>query len=103
MPLLELRDVEADYGEIRALHGVSLSVDEGDFVAILGANGAGKTTTLRAISGTVKTHGDVFLDGSKLFRRTPEGMARRRVVCDLFRLQYNHCPPGSGTNVSVTS
>ena len=51
MPLLELRDVEARYGAIRALHGVSLTVEEGEVVSLLGANGAGKTTTLRAISG----------------------------------------------------
>jgi branched-chain amino acid transport system ATP-binding protein len=93
LPLLELRDVEADYGEIRALHGVTLSVDEGDFVAILGANGAGKTTTLRAVSGTVKTRGDVLLDGSKLFRRTPEGMARRGVA---------HVPAGRGTFTTLS-
>ena len=88
MPLLELRDVEARYGEIRALHGVTLSVAEGDFVAILGANGAGKTTTLRAISGTVRTSGDVLFEGSKLFRRTPEAMAKRGVA---------HVPEGRGT------
>ena len=51
MALLELSDVEARYGPVRALHGVSLAVDEGQIVAVLGANGAGKTTTLRAISG----------------------------------------------------
>jgi branched-chain amino acid transport system ATP-binding protein len=88
LSLLELRDVEARYGEIRALHGVTLTVGEGDFVAFLGANGAGKTTTLRAISGTVKTSGDVLLDGHKLFRRTPEAMARRGVA---------HVPEGRGT------
>jgi branched-chain amino acid transport system ATP-binding protein len=88
LPLLELRDVEARYGEVRALHGISLSVDEGDFVAILGANGAGKTTTLRAVSGTVKTSGDVLLDGARLFRRTPEAMAKRGVA---------HVPEGRGT------
>jgi branched-chain amino acid transport system ATP-binding protein len=93
LPLLELREVEADYGAIRALHGVTLSVDEGDFVAILGANGAGKTTTLRAISGTVKTRGDVLLDGSKLFRRTPESMARRGVA---------HVPEGRGTFATLS-
>ena len=93
MPLLELRDLEARYGEIRALHGVSLSVDDGDFVAILGANGAGKTTTLRAISGTVKTTGDVILEGSKVFRRTPESMARRGVA---------HVPEGRGTFATLS-
>jgi branched-chain amino acid transport system ATP-binding protein len=93
LPLLELRDLEARYGEIRALHGVSLSVDDGDFVAILGANGAGKTTTLRAISGTVKTTGDVILEGSKVFRRTPEAMARRGVA---------HVPEGRGTFATLS-
>ena len=52
MPLLELKDVHARYGPIRALHGVSLTVDEGEVVALLGANGAGKTTTLRSISSS---------------------------------------------------
>ena len=93
MALLELQDVEARYGEIRALHGVTLTVDEGDFVAILGANGAGKTTTLRAISGTVKTSGDVLFDGSKVFRRTPEAMAKRGVA---------HVPEGRGTFASLS-
>ena len=93
MSLLELRDVEARYGEIRALHGVTLTVDEGDFVAILGANGAGKTTTLRAISGTVKTSGEIVFDGAKLARRTPEAMARRGVA---------HVPEGRGTFVTMT-
>jgi branched-chain amino acid transport system ATP-binding protein len=88
LSLLELRDVDARYGEIRALHGVSLSIDEGDFVAILGANGAGKTTTLRSISGTVKTSGEVLLDGQKVFRRTPESMARQGIA---------HVPEGRGT------
>ena len=93
MSLLELRDVGARYGEIRALHGVSLSVAEGDFVALLGANGAGKTTTLRAISGTVRTSGDVLVDGSKVFRRTPESMARSGVA---------HVPEGRGTFTTLS-
>ena len=52
--LLELRDVEARYGPVQALRGISLEVPEGAVVAVLGANGAGKTTTLRAVSGTVR-------------------------------------------------
>jgi branched-chain amino acid transport system ATP-binding protein len=81
LSLLELRDVEARYGETRALRGVTLSVEDGDFVAILGANGAGKTTVFRAVSGTVKTSGDVRFADEKLYRRTPEAMARRGVAC----------------------
>ncbi len=93
MSLLELRDVAARYGGVSALRGVSLTVDDGDFVAILGANGAGKTTTLRAISGTVKTTGDVVFEGEKLFRRTPEAMARRGVA---------HVPEGRGTFATLS-
>src|SRR3954447_1735016 len=65
--LLELSDVHARYGAVRALHGVSLAVGEGEVVAVLGANGAGKTTTLRAISGTVRRTGAIRLGG----RRAP--------------------------------
>ena len=93
MPLLELRDVEARYGQVVALRGVSLSVEEGDFVAVLGANGAGKTTTLRAISGTVKTSGEVLLDGDPVFRRRPERMAKLGVA---------HVPEGRGTFASLS-
>src|SRR6185369_6219103 len=49
--LLELEDVVVAYGRIEALHGISIGVDEGEVVALIGANGAGKTTTMRAISG----------------------------------------------------
>jgi branched-chain amino acid transport system ATP-binding protein len=93
LSLLELRDVEARYGDVRALHGVSLTVEDGDFVAILGANGAGKTTTLRAVSGTVKTSGEIIFDGEKIFRRTPEAMARRGVT---------HIPAGRGTFATLS-
>jgi branched-chain amino acid transport system ATP-binding protein len=88
VPLLELRDIEARYGETRALHGITLSVEDGDFVAILGANGAGKTTTLRAISGLVRSTGEVILEGSRIYHRTPEAMARRGVT---------YVPEGRGT------
>jgi len=76
MALLELHDVEARYGQIKALHGVSLSIEEGQIVSILGANGAGKTTTLRAISGTVRTAGQVVFAGRRIDRRSPEAIAR---------------------------
>ena len=76
MPLLELHDVTGRYGQVQALHGVSLSVEEGQAVSVLGANGAGKTTTLRAISGTVRRGGDVVFEGRKLGRKTSEAIAR---------------------------
>ncbi len=87
MPLLELENVEASYGAIKALRGISLAVDEGEVVAILGANGAGKTTTLRAISGTVKRSGNLVFDGKKLPRRSPETVAKRGIA---------HVPEGRG-------
>ena len=94
MPLLELRDVLARYGPIRALHGVSLTVDEGEVVAILGANGAGKTTTLRAICGMVRTAGEITFAGRTIARRSPEGIARLGIA---------HVPEGRGlfTELSV--
>jgi branched-chain amino acid transport system ATP-binding protein len=86
--LLELRGVEARYGPVRALDGVSLAVEEGQIVAVLGANGAGKTTTLRAVSGTVRRSGEILLDGNPLGRRGPEAVARLGVA---------HVPEGRGT------
>jgi branched-chain amino acid transport system ATP-binding protein len=87
MALLELRGVEASYGLLKALHGISLAVDEGQAVAILGANGAGKTTTLRAISGTVHTTGEIVFDGKRIGRRSPEAIARLGIA---------HVPEGRG-------
>ena len=88
MALLELRDVEARYGPVRALSGVSLAVEQGQIVAVLGANGAGKTTTLRSISGTVKRSGQILFEGKPLGRRGPESVARLGVA---------HVPEGRGT------
>src|SRR5215472_6013030 len=53
MALLELHDVVTYYGRVQALHGISLEVDTGEVVALIGSNGAGKTTTLRTISGLI--------------------------------------------------
>jgi len=93
MPLLELRDVEARYGAVRALHGVSLTVEEGEVVSLLGANGAGKTTTLRAISGAVRKTGDVTFDGKSIARHAPESVARLGVA---------HVPEGRGLFAELT-
>ena len=51
MPLLEVRDIHTRYGSIEALKGISLTVEAGEVVTLIGSNGAGKTTTLRSISG----------------------------------------------------
>src|ERR671918_2503201 len=93
MTLLELQDVEARYGQVAALHGVSLTVEEGEVVALLGANGAGKTTTLRAVSGTVRKSGHVLYAGRDVSRRTPERLARLGVA---------HVPEGRGTFAELT-
>ncbi|ABK72587.1 ABC transporter ATP-binding protein [Mycolicibacterium smegmatis] len=78
--LLEVRDAVVHYGRIRALHGVSLVVHEGELVTLLGSNGAGKTTMMRAISGLRPlTSGSVWFDGQdisrmKAHRRVTEGL-----------------------------
>ena len=87
-PLLELQDVSARYGQVQALYGVSLAVDEGEIVAVLGANGAGKTTTLRAVSGTVRRDGAIRFAGKPLGRSGPEAVARLGIA---------HVPEGRGT------
>jgi branched-chain amino acid transport system ATP-binding protein len=86
MPLLELTEVQARYGQVAALRGISLTVDDGEIVSLLGANGAGKTTTLRAISGMVATEGSLVFDGKPLPRKA-EGTARRGIT---------HVPEGRG-------
>jgi len=86
-PLLELNEVSAAYGQVAALHDVSLTVGEGEIVALLGANGAGKTTTLRAISATVRRTGEVVVDGRRLRRASPESVARCGIA---------HVPEGRG-------
>ena len=94
MALLELIDVHAAYGSIKALHGISLKVNEGSIVALLGANGAGKTTTLRAVSGTVKkTGGNVLFDGQSINAKAPEDVARMGIA---------HVPEGRGTLAQLT-
>jgi branched-chain amino acid transport system ATP-binding protein len=93
MPLLELKEVHARYGPIRALHGVSLTVGEGEVVALLGANGAGKTTTLRSISSMTRTSGDIVFDGRGIARRSPEYAARLGIA---------HVPEGRGLFPELT-
>jgi branched-chain amino acid transport system ATP-binding protein len=86
--LLELRGVSGGYGPVEVLHDIDLVVDEGSVVVVLGANGAGKTTTLRAISGMIRTRGEIVFDGHELAGRRTEAIAR---------LDIAHVPQGRGT------
>ena len=92
--LLEARDVVVHYGRIRALHGVSLVVYEGELVTLLGSNGAGKTTMMRAISGLRPlTSGSVWFDGRDITRVK----AHRRVADGLIQ-----APEGRGVFPGMT-
>ena len=88
MALLEIDNLDVHYGAIQALHGVSLKVEAGQIVALLGANGAGKSTTLRAISGLLKpTRGEIRLDGNPI-----NGLPPHRIV----EMGIAHVPEGRG-------
>jgi branched-chain amino acid transport system ATP-binding protein len=81
MPLLELRNVESFYGHVQALKGISLHVEKGEIVTLLGANGAGKTTTLRSISGLVPiASGDILLEGKSISKTAPEAIVRAGIA-----------------------
>lgn len=70
--MLEVKDLHVNYGAVRALNGISLHVDDGEIVSLIGANGAGKTTTLRTITGLEKAaSGSVMLTGTTCARRNP--------------------------------
>ncbi|THF57800.1 ABC transporter ATP-binding protein [Mesorhizobium composti] len=86
--LLEVSDLEVAYGDVRALWGVSIHVEAGSVVAIVGANGAGKTTLLRAISGLLPVRrGTIALGGASLAGPAPEAIARMGIA---------HVPEGRG-------
>lgn len=93
MSLLEVEDLRCGYGIVEVLFGISLEVDEGELVVVLGANGAGKTTTLRAISGMLDAKGSVRLDGEEaLGRRTDQLLAAGMA----------HVPEGRGSIGALT-
>ena len=84
--MLELREVEVAYGNIRALKGISLTVDEGELVTLIGSNGAGKSTTLKTISGLLRPRsGTLSYRGQPLDRLPPH-----KIVA----LGISHCPEG---------
>lgn len=86
MTLLEIDDLHVRYGAITAVRGISLSVDEGEIVAILGSNGAGKTTTLRCVAGLIHpSQGRITFDGMDVGKMPADAIVVRGL---------SHCPEG---------
>src|ERR1700693_3041691 len=93
MNLLEVEEVRAGYGPTHVLHGVTLSIADGEIVSLLGANGAGKTTTLRAICGGVRWEGEIKLSGRSVRHMSTEDIVRSGVA---------HVPEGRGILTELT-
>ncbi|MFD4191097.1 MULTISPECIES: ABC transporter ATP-binding protein [Amycolatopsis] len=92
--MLEVSGLVAEYGPVRALHDIDLTVERGSITAVLGANGAGKTTLLRSLSGLLRPKsGSVRLNDRDITRHGPE---------DLVRLGVAHVPEGRGVIVELT-
>jgi branched-chain amino acid transport system ATP-binding protein len=86
MALLELRDIHTYYGNIHALKGITVSVDAGEIVSLIGANGAGKSTTLKTISGLLRPRqGEIWFDGKRIDGTTPH---------DIVALGISQAPEG---------
>jgi branched-chain amino acid transport system ATP-binding protein len=79
--VLELRDIHTNYGNIRALKGISLRVERGEIVTLIGSNGAGKTTTLKTIIGTLKPlHGEIQFNGKRIDRLSTDKVVRMGIA-----------------------
>jgi branched-chain amino acid transport system ATP-binding protein len=91
--LLNIKALNAFYGQVQALHGLEFSLSEGSVTTLLGANGAGKTTTLRAICNMVRSTGAIEFDGASLSNRSTE---------NIVRLGIAHVPQGRGTFTTMT-
>lgn len=92
-PILEVKGLEASYGDLTVLRGISFEVEQGGVAALLGANGAGKTTTLRAICGMLRRKGEITFDGERIDRLSTEAIVRRGIA---------HVPEGRGTFTTLT-
>ncbi|RWG57337.1 MAG: ABC transporter ATP-binding protein [Mesorhizobium sp.] len=93
MRLLDVRNLSASYGKVRALFDCSLAIAQNEFVVLLGANGAGKTTLLRALSGTIRSAGEIAYRGSDLQKMAPERRLQRGLA---------QIPQGRGTFTEFT-
>lgn len=92
--LLEVRNLKVSYGAIKALHGINLTVRQGQIVTLIGGNGAGKTTTLRAISGMITpASGNVTFDSKPI-----TGLPAHQIV----RMGLSHAPEGRGVFANMT-
>ena len=78
--MLKIRDIQVSYGQVPALHGVSLEVPEGQIVTVLGANGAGKSTTIRAVAGLLPVlAGSIEFEGREITGLSPDRIVRRGI------------------------
>ena len=78
--MLEIQNLAVDYGSIAALHDVSLKVETGQIVTLIGANGAGKTTTLRTVSGLLKAQrGSIWYEGEEITNQPPHKIVKRGI------------------------
>lgn len=92
--ILEVSNLEASYGELQVLRGISFEVENGGVTTLLGANGAGKTTTLRALCGMIRRTGTIQLEGRDISRMATE---------DIVRIGVAHIPEGRGTFTTLTT
>jgi branched-chain amino acid transport system ATP-binding protein len=79
-PLLTVAGLHGGYGEVHVLHGIDLTVEEGEIVCLVGSNGAGKTTLLRAISRVIAASGSIRYDGEEILHLKPENVFARGLV-----------------------
>src|SRR6266478_2074916 len=93
--LLKIDNLDVSYGAIKALHGVSLEIDRGEIVSLIGSNGAGKTTLLRTISGLLRpTDGTIRFSDVELQTLPPH---------EIVRLGISHCPEGRQVFANLTT
>jgi len=91
--MLSIKDLRAYYGQVQALHGLTLSINEGAVTTLLGANGAGKTTTIRAVCNMVRSTGSIEFQGKSLIGKSTESIVQYGIA---------HVPQGRGTFTTLS-